>query len=192
MYTSIDLYEKHNNHYNFVLVISCLTFTIPIFIAIRLKQQIHSIIIIALLITSILRWSYGQVVEYQYIDHNYVKLVYILSGYNIYRIANSLTNHSIEYKNKGCTPYFQIRNELTFYLIITIGCYLNIFFIYASEYLFKYVLLTHHNRALHAILHIYSSIGFCSIFWCFALVDKLNQIHQIHQIQEKDENIPKQ
>ena len=78
----MDLEELlREQHY---LYISSHFFLLPVFLAIYQDRYDILLISVSILITSILRWGNNTQVIYQYIDHNWVKIVFVYLLYSLF------------------------------------------------------------------------------------------------------------
>ena len=78
----MDLEELlREQHY---LYISSHFFLLPVFLAIYQDRYDILLISVSILITSILRWGNSTQVIYQYIDHNWVKIVFVYLLYSLF------------------------------------------------------------------------------------------------------------
>ena len=78
----MDLEELlREQHY---LYISSHFFLLPVFLAIYQDRYDILLISVSILITSILRWGNRTQVIYQYIDHNWVKIVFVYLLYSLF------------------------------------------------------------------------------------------------------------
>ena len=78
----MDLEELlREQHY---LYISSHFFLLPVFLAIYQDRYDILLISVSVLITSILRWGNRTQVIYQYIDHNWVKIVFVYLLYSLF------------------------------------------------------------------------------------------------------------
>ena len=66
------------------LYISSHFFLLPVFLAIYQDRYDILLISVSILITSILRWGNNTQVIYQYIDHNWVKIVFVYLLYSLF------------------------------------------------------------------------------------------------------------
>jgi hypothetical protein len=69
--------EKSIINYNIFLYITCQSFVLPTLLSLYMKRIDVFWMILSILITSLLRWGNGETVLYQYIDHSWVKIVFI-------------------------------------------------------------------------------------------------------------------
>ena len=139
-----EFIKKDDGYQNYLLLSSCL-FIIPSLLSLYFGHYIDFVIITMLLITSILRWGYRQNILYQYIDHNYAKLVffyYILK----FTVGNDLYDAYYLNFNKN-TEY--INAYSVFHLI-------NIVFFFILGLIYHYLFRSHYNVIFHMFVHLYS------------------------------------
>ena len=75
------------------LYISSHFFLLPVFLAIYQDRYDLLWIFVSVLITSLLRWGNRTQVIYQYIDHNWVKIVFVYLLYSLFIMFYSLFIH---------------------------------------------------------------------------------------------------
>ena len=133
-------YRKHlDNTYFHNLKYSAFSFLFPSLLCYYMGKYDFFFIQISVWITSILRWHYTSNKYFQFLDHNYVKLVFLAWLYYFYKSYNY-------YKN----------NLMLYFLIISLitGCLC--YFI--SVYLFNKK--NNKNVIFHMILHVYNFFGY--------------------------------
>ena len=84
------LSQECKNKYNSLckcLSVSGYLFLIPVFLGIYSNRVDIPWIYTSITVTSIYRWGYPEIVLYQYIDHNWVKFVYICAFISTIRIS---------------------------------------------------------------------------------------------------------
>ena len=119
------------------LRLSAYLFLIPTACFLYYKKYDLFIILLLFSITSILRWTYVKIKLYQYIDHTYVKIIFILSSFNALLSV--------------------INCELTSLLLV--GCLINILVFYCIGLYYDYS----HNKKnviFHMLVHLYTAFGF--------------------------------
>jgi hypothetical protein len=135
--------EKYNSllPYCQYLYMSSHFFLIPTFLSIYQERYDVLWIYVSVLVTSILRWGNPKVLIYQYLDHNWVKCIFV------YLFVSWM--------------YVIIENKNDFFhclCIITILC--SILIIFIIEWLFFLCFDTKLCIPLHMLLHFYTVIGF--------------------------------
>lgn len=125
-------YDKAESY----LYITSHFFLIPVILSIYSNRYDILFFSLTILITSLLRWGYRNIIIYQYIDHNWVKLVYVYFIISIF--------HLIFYEN-----YCFLTICFLFFLKLTI---LFIFILNMIISNFK----NHLTIPLHMIIHFYS------------------------------------
>ena len=134
-YEPYDTYRDFlNDNYFHYLFYSATTFIIPSIYALYLKNLDHCIIFFLTFLTSILRWRYPKNEMYVFIDHSFVKLVFMSSIIYIY--------YSFNERNKFYM-YMMMAMLSSVFLFYVLGC---IAFYYENDI----------NIPLHMIVHIYS------------------------------------
>mgnify|MGYP000026462406 CR=1 FL=1 len=132
-------YRKHlDNTYFHNLKYSAFSFLFPSLLCYYMGKYDLFIIQFITWITSILRWNYTTNVYYQYLDHNYVKLVFISLIYYCYRS-------------------FSFDKDIYFYFYI-LGLLHVVVIYFFSWYLFN--LKNNKNVIFHMIVHCYTCVGF--------------------------------
>lgn len=136
MRSSVYPYEEY-------LYISSHFFLIPVFLSIYIERYDILWISTSILATSIIRWGNPDELIYQYIDHNWVKILFlctIVAGINIIVETNT--------------------NEL--FIIWYFGCLLSILFYWLVEWIFMLI-----KREVIIPLHMY--VHFYTIILMFVL-----------------------
>ena len=134
---SMSPYEKY-------LYVTSHFFLIPIFLSIYMEKYDKLWISTSVLITSLLRWGNPDKIIYQYIDHNWVKIVFLialLSGVDIFMSTNT--------------------NEL--YILLYFGSIGSILFFWLTEFIFM-VINPKILVPLHMYVHFYSIITILILF----------------------------
>ena len=132
-------YRKHlDNTYFHNLKYSAFSFLFPSLLCLYMGKYDFFIMQFIVWITSILRWHYTTNIYFQYLDHNYVKLVFITLIYYCFRS-------------------FSFKNDIYIYIYICSLISVAITYI-LSVYLFN--LKNNKNVILHMILHGYTCAGF--------------------------------
>tara|TARA_A100001011_G_C13951771_1_gene691544 strand:+ start:74 stop:586 length:513 start_codon:yes stop_codon:yes gene_type:complete len=127
------------NHY--YLYISSHYFLIPLFLCIYTNRYDLGFWILSILVTSILRWGNPTKELYQYIDHNWVKVIFM------YFLISTI---DMAMKNKM---------EMTI-IVFIFGILLSILIIWLFEY--AVYMRYHHKRnwfIIHMLVHFYAIIG---------------------------------
>ena len=130
-------YEKY-------LYVTSHFFLIPVFLSIYMERYDILWISTSVLITSLLRWGNPDKIIYQYIDHNWVKIVFLialLSGVDIFMSTNT--------------------NEL--YILLYFGSIGSILFFWLTEFIFM-VINPDILVPLHMYVHFYSIITILILF----------------------------
>lgn len=117
---------------------SAYSFLIPTSFYLYNKKYDFFIVLLILSLTSILRWTYVKSTIYQFIDHNYVKLVFLLS---LYAVVISCT-----------------KCMLTSILIL--GSMINIALFYTVAVYYDYI-QNKKNVIFHMMVHLYTTFGLC-------------------------------
>ena len=139
-------YEKY-------LYVTSHFFLIPVFLSIYMEKYDKLWISTSVLITSLLRWGNPDKIIYQYIDHNWVKIVFLialLSGVDIFMLMNT--------------------NEV--YILLYFGSVISVLFFWLIEFIFMVINLKI-IVPLHMYVHFYSIV---SILILFHIDYDLNQI----------------
>ena len=139
-------YEKY-------LYVTSHFFLIPVFLSIYMERYDILWISTSVLITSLLRWGNPDKIIYQYIDHNWVKIVFLialLSGVDIFMLMNT--------------------NEV--YILLYFGSVISVLFFWLIEFIFMVINLKL-IVPLHMYVHFYSIV---SILILFHIDYDLNQI----------------
>ena len=137
MTCSMSPYEKY-------LYVTSHFFLIPIFLSIYMEKYDKLWISTSILITSLLRWGNPDKIIYQYIDHNWVKIIFLiafLSGVDIFMSMNT--------------------NEV--YILLYFGSISSILFFWLTEFIFMLInpkILV----PLHMYVHFYSIITILILF----------------------------
>ena len=141
MYTSLKERFKKVKPYEYFLYISSHFFVLPVFLSIYMNRYDILWIFTSILLTSLLRWGNNDVVLYQYIDHNWVKIVYLYMVITLFEIA-------IKNDTDVCFILYAsgILFSIPFLFILE-----NIVFIWSSTPEF--------SVPLHMLLHFYTIIG---------------------------------
>lgn len=137
MTCSISPYEKY-------LYVTSHLFLIPIFLSIYMEKYDKLWISTSILITSLLRWGNPDKIIYQYIDHNWVKIIFLiafLSGVDIFMSMNT--------------------NEV--YILLYFGSISSILFFWLTEFIFM-VINPKIIVPLHMYVHFYSIITILILF----------------------------
>ena len=138
------IFRKRDLVFQGYLFISSLCFIIPTLVALYFKNIRIFVMTLGMTITSLLRWGYRENILYQYIDHNYVKLIFF---YELLNVSIGTDLYDVYYltfdKNK------EIKNTIIMY------CLLNIAFFFIIGLIFHYILHSHLNIIFHMIVHIY-------------------------------------
>ena len=123
------------------LYVSSHFFVLPVFLSIYMNRYDILWIFTSILLTSLLRWGNNDVVLYQYIDHNWVKIVYLYMVITLFEIA-------IKNDTDVCFILYAsgILFSIPFLFILE-----NIVFIWSSTPEF--------SVPLHMLLHFYTIIG---------------------------------
>ena len=134
----LEYRNKMDIEYFPYLRFSAYLFLVPTSLYLYHKKYDFFILLLILSLTSILRWTYVRSKLYQYIDHSFVKLVFIICLY-----SNLIS----------CT-----KCVLTSILIL--GCLLNIliFYIVGVYYDFNQ---NKKNVIFHMMVHFYTTFGLC-------------------------------
>ena len=130
-------YEKY-------LYVTSHFFLIPIFLSIYMEKYDKLWISTSILITSLLRWGNPDKIIYQYIDHNWVKIIFLiafLSGVDIFMSMNT--------------------NEV--YILLYFGSISSILFFWLTEFIFM-VINPKIIVPLHMYVHFYSIITILILF----------------------------
>ena len=137
MTCSMSPYEKY-------LYVTSHFFLIPIFLSIYMEKYDKLWISTSILITSLLRWGNPDKIIYQYIDHNWVKIIFLiafLSGVDIFMSMNT--------------------NEV--YILLYFGSISSILFFWLTEFIFM-VINPKIIVPLHMYVHFYSIITILILF----------------------------
>ena len=130
-------YEKY-------LYVTSHLFLIPVFLSIYMEKYDKLWISTSVLITSLLRWGNPDKIIYQYIDHNWVKIIFLiafLSGVDIFMSMNT--------------------NEV--YILLYFGSIGSILFFWLTEFIFM-VINPKIIVPLHMYVHFYSIITILILF----------------------------
>ena len=130
-------YEKY-------LYVTSHLFLIPVFLSIYMEKYDKLWISTSILITSLLRWGNPDKIIYQYIDHNWVKIIFLiafLSGVDIFMSMNT--------------------NEV--YILLYFGSIGSILFFWLTEFIFM-VINPKIIVPLHMYVHFYSIITILILF----------------------------
>ena len=117
---------------------------IPVFLSIYMEKYDKLWISTSILITSLLRWGNPDKIIYQYIDHNWVKIIFLiafLSGVDIFMSMNT--------------------NEV--YILLYFGSIGSILFFWLTEFIFM-VINPKIIVPLHMYVHFYSIITILILF----------------------------
>ena len=142
--SNYEIFKKKDLLFQGYLFISSLLFVIPTLLALYFNNIRVFLMTLGITITSLLRWGYRENILYQYIDHNYVKLVFFYELLNV-SIATDL--YDIYYLTFDGNK--EIKNTLIMY------CLLNIAFFFIVALIFHYILHSHLNIIFHMIMHVY-------------------------------------
>ncbi len=149
----MDLEELlREQHY---LYISSHFFLLPVFLAIYQDRYDILLISVSILITSILRWGNNTQVIYQYIDHNWVKIVFVYLLYSLFIMFYEFGISDIE-----IVYILGITFSICFYFLIeTISYYMGYyrwvipFHLYVHFYsILSFILLLNYNYDFLKIL----------------------------------------
>ena len=119
---------------------SAFLFIIPALCGFYFKKYVMGFSILLVWITSVLRWTYTQNLVFEYIDHNFVKIMFFFSLYMI--ILHIIDDD----KNK-------------IYYIFLLGIIISIFLLFTFAVTLDYN-MSNKNVIFHMIMHIYSIFGF--------------------------------
>jgi hypothetical protein len=157
----IEYRRYSDQEYYPLLKYSSYLFIIPTLCGFYLKKYTISFAILFVWITSILRWTFTQNLVFQYIDHNYVKIIFFVSLYmTILHIIDD--------------------NKNNVYYIFLIGILISVFFLFTIAVILDYN-MSNKNIIFHMIMHLYSIFGFtiAAILFDHYLPYKLNIIHYL-------------
>lgn len=123
---------------------SAFLFIIPALLGIYLKKYMMGFAVLLVWITSVLRWTYTQNLVIEYIDHNYVKIIFLVSLYmTILHLVDDDKN--------------------SIYYIFILGIMISIFFLFTTAVIFDYN-MSNKNIIFHMMMHLYSIFGFtCAV-----------------------------
>ena len=141
---SYVIFKKKDLVFQGYLFISSLLFIIPTILALYFKNIRIFLMSLSMTITSLLRWGYRENTLYQYIDHNFVKLIFFYELLNV-TIATDL--YDIYYLTFDHNK--EIKNTLVMY------CLLNIALFFVVSVVFHYIFHSHLNVIFHMIMHVY-------------------------------------
>lgn len=130
-------YEKY-------LYVTSHFFLIPVFLSIYMERYDILWLSTSILITSLLRWGNPDKIIYQYIDHNWVKIIFLfvfISGVDIFMTTNV--------------------DEM--YILLYFGSIGSILFFWLTEWIFIFI-NTKLTIPLHMYVHFYSIIGVIILF----------------------------
>ena len=134
----VDYRNQMDIEYFPYLRYSAYLFLIPTVCFLYNKKYDLFFLLVIFSIFSILRWTYVKNKLYQNIDHNFVKVLFIIALYN--------------------TIISCVKCELTSLLIL--GCLINIFVFYYIGLFYDYY-QNKKNIIFHMIVHLYTVFGFC-------------------------------
>ena len=141
MYTSLKERFKKVKPYEYFLYLSSHFFVLPVFLSIYMNRYDVLWIFTSILWTSLLRWGNNDVVLYQYIDHNWVKFIFL---YMIISFFDAMMEgHMNAYES---IYLFGILASILLLFIIE-----QIFFILSNNPVL--------SITIHMILHFYTTIG---------------------------------
>ena len=123
------------------LYVSSHFFVLPVFLSIYIDRHDILWIFTSILFTSLLRWGNNDVVLYQYVDHNWVKIIYLYMVITLFEIA--------------------IKNDTDFcFIIYACGILFSIPFLFILEQIvFIWSSTPEFSVTLHMLLHFYTIIG---------------------------------
>lgn len=124
-----------------LLYISSHFFLLPVFLAIYQDRYDVLLISVSVLITSILRWGNPTQVIYQYIDHNWVKILFIYILYSSFITFYECEINDIE-------------------IVYDLGIIFSICFFFLLESLFYCMRCYKLVIPLHLYVHFYCALGF--------------------------------
>jgi len=134
----LEYRNKMDIEYFPYLRFSAYLFLVPTSLYLYHKKYDFLIVLLILSLTSILRWTYVRSKLYQFIDHNYVKLVFLLSFY------------AAVISSTKCV--------LTSILIL--GSMMNIALFYTLGVYYDYI-QNEKNVIFHMMVHLYTTFGLC-------------------------------
>lgn len=140
MFENIEFRLKQVEPCSIFLYYSCHFFLMPVFLSIYMNRYDVLWISTSALITSLLRWGNPTNIWYQYIDHNWVKLIFVY-------IMVSWVDLWMEQKNDGI------------FVIYMLGLLLSIVYYFAIEWVVFVFLNPYLGVVLHMFVHFFSVIG---------------------------------
>ena len=141
MYTSFEERLKAIDDDSYWLYVSSHFFAIPTFLSIYVNRLDITWIYTSVLFTSLLRWGNRDKILYQYIDHNWVKLVFLYIFITFIEVI-------IENKNDLCL------------MIYAFGILFSIICLFILEWcIFRFTNYPRVSVTMHLILHFYTVIG---------------------------------
>ncbi len=140
MFENIEIRLKQVEPCSIFLYYSCHFFLMPVFLSIYMNRYDVLWISTSALITSLLRWGNPSNIWYQYIDHNWVKMIFVY-------IMVSWVDLWMEQKYDG------------FDLVYLLGLLLSIVYYFAIEWFVFVFLNPYVGVVLHMLVHFFSIIG---------------------------------
>ena len=141
MYTSLKERFKKVKPYEYFLYLSSHFFVLPVFLSIYMNRYDVLWIFTSILWTSLLRWGNNDVVLYQYIDHNWVKFIFLYMVITMFEIM-------IKNDSDLCS------------IVYACGILFSIPFLFILEQIvFIWISAPEISVTLHMLLHFYTVIG---------------------------------
>lgn len=133
----LEYRNKMDNEYFPYLRFSAYLFLIPTACFLYYKKYDFFIMLFILSLSSILRWTYVKIKLYQVLDHNYVKIVFMIALYSALISATKCVMTSL----------------------LIIGSMMNILIFYIVGVYYDYY-QNKKNVIFHMIVHLYTAFGF--------------------------------
>lgn len=122
------------------LYYSCHFFLLPVFLSIYMNRFDLLWISTSILVTSLLRWGNPTNIWYQYIDHNWVKIIFVYLIFSWFDIF-------MEQKHDGI------------FVVFILGLLLSVLYYFIIEYVFFIFFNPYLGVVLHMFVHFFSIIG---------------------------------